>query len=147
MRLTTDRRYRFSFPTDEFWTRISQVDRYQSWWPWLRRFDADGLCTGAMWSCTVQPPVPYVVRFSIALDDVVPEQSVSARVSGDIVGRATLSVERDGHGCCARLVSDLEPDKQSLRVLSLVARPVVRFGHNWILDVGVRQFSDQTPDP
>jgi hypothetical protein len=144
MRLTTDRRYRFPFGPDEFWRRISLVDHYQAWWPWLHRFDAKGLDAGDVWSCTVHPPVPYAVRFTLALDEIEPDRSVAARIDGDIVGRATLSVERDGTGSCVRLVADLQPDKQSLKMMSLIARPLVTFGHNWILDVGVRQFTERS---
>ena len=145
MRLLTDRRYRFPFSQHEFWQRISNVGDYQSWWPWLRAFDGDRLTTGEVWACAVHPPLPYVVRFAITLDEIVPETLVAGSISGDIVGRAELSIERDGpSGCAARLVADLSPAKQSLRVMSLAARPMVRFGHNWVMDVGVRQFLERS---
>jgi hypothetical protein len=140
MRLTTDRTYSFSFDADELWTRIGRVDDYGDWWPWLHHFDGHHLSAGDVWSCEVHPPVPYVVHFAVRLDEVRQGQSVHATISGDIEGSAVLHVEHDGPECRVRLVSELSPAKQSLRVMSIAARPVVRFGHNWILDVGVRQF-------
>lgn len=140
MRLTTDRSYNFPFGVDEFWARIGRVDHYRDWWPWLHQFDGRTLSTGDVWSCEVHPPVPYVVRFTIELTGVVPGVSVTAAISGDIDGTARLRVHSDEAGCRARLVAELAPAKQSLRVMSVAARPVVHFGHNWILDVGVRQF-------
>jgi hypothetical protein len=140
MRLTTDRTYRFPFDAEEFWTRISHVDDYGHWWPWLHHFDGRRLSVGDVWSCQVHPPVPYVVHFTVRLDEVCHGRSVHATISGDIDGTAVLDVQQDGPGCSVRLVSELSPAKQSLRVMSIAARPVVRFGHNWILDVGVRQF-------
>jgi Polyketide cyclase / dehydrase and lipid transport len=147
VRLTTDRTYDFPFGPDEFWARISRVDQFQQWWPWLRRFDGEALETGHEWSCEVHPPVPYVVHFAVRIDEVVPGRSVAAQISGDILGTARIHVEADGPGCSVRLVSDLAPAKQSLRVISIAARPMVRFGHNWILDVGVRQFRANSATP
>ena len=144
MRVMTDRRYFFAFGRDEFWQRISHVGDFPTWWPWLRTFDGVRMGTGDVWSCAVHPPAPYVVRFEILLDEVVPETSIAARISGDIVGRAELSIDGDGSGCSARLVADLAPAKQSLRIMSVVARPMVRFGHNWVLDTGVRQFAERS---
>lgn len=144
MRLTTDRRYRFPFGPDELWTRISRTDEFQTWWPWLRDFDGRGLSTDDVWSCEVRPPVLYVVRFAVTLHEVVAGRSIAARVSGDIDGSATLHVEADGSGSSAWLVADLAPRKRTLRVMSIVARPLLRFGHNWILDTGVRQFRERS---
>jgi hypothetical protein len=145
MRLVTDRSYRFPFSQHEFWRRISNVDDFQTWWPWLRTFDADRLGAGDVWACAVHPPLPYVVRFEVALDEVVSATLIAGTISGDIVGRAELSIESDGSaGCAVRLVADLSPAKQALRVMSLAARPMVRFGHNWVMDVGVRQFLERS---
>lgn len=140
MRLKTNRRYVFPVGPSEFWARISNVAEYPDWWPWLRAFEGERLGAGDTWRCTVRPPVPYVVRFTVTIDDVVVERSVRATVRGDITGTAELVVDADPAGCRTTLVADLAPDKQSLRLLSVAAPPVVRFGHNWVLDVGARQF-------
>jgi hypothetical protein len=140
MRLTTDRTDHFAIGPEQFWTRINRVSDYPSWWPWLHEFDGTQLRAGEVWHCAVHPPVPYVVTFTIDIDDVQEGRSVTASIGGDINGHASMSVRPDGSGCRVRLTADLSPAKQSLRVLSLAARPVVRFGHNWILDIGVRQF-------
>lgn len=140
MRLRTDRGFLFPFGPDEMWDRISQVAEFPSWWPWLRTFAGNGLRPDDVWHCTVQPPLPYAVRFAITIDEVVAQQSVAATISGDIVGTAVLRIEPGAPGCRVRLTADLVPRKQSLQALSIVARPVVRFGHNWVLDTGARQF-------
>ncbi len=143
MRVRSDRRW--SFPTDrrELWDEISAVDRYRTWWPWLRGFDADGLQAGQTWSCVVQPPLPYTLRFSVILDEVLHEQYVSATIAGDVIGEARLELADRDAGCEARLVSLLEPGNRLLRAVASVARPMVRFGHDWVLDTGARQFASQ----
>lgn len=141
MHLKTVRSDEFPFTPDEFWERIQRVGDFQLWWPWLKHFDGHRLVPGDVWLCVVQPPVPYAVRFTITLEEVIGGRMVTARIDGDISGTATLTVTRAATGCHTTLVSDLAPDKQSLRVMSIAARPVVRFGHNWVLDAGVRQFT------
>ena len=62
------------------WRALEGVEDYQRWWPWLRRFDAGPLVTGEHWTCAARPPVPYVVRFHLALDDVVAPDHVDEPV-------------------------------------------------------------------
>lgn len=135
---------------------IAAVEDYPRWWPWLRRFDAGGLVAGEVWQATVQPPLPYSLAFTIALQRVDEGHRVDAVIDGDIGGTATLRLDdltrgegrHDGHdgdvgvgvGCEASLVSELAPRNRMLRTAARLAAPVVRFGHDWVLDTGARQF-------
>jgi uncharacterized protein YndB with AHSA1/START domain len=140
VQVTSDRLYRFDRSPGELWAAISRTDGYRSWWPWLRNLDAAGLIAGAAWECTVQPPLPYSLRFTVYLDEVVEAERVEARVSGDIEGSARLELHGDDAGCEARLVSALAPRNGVLRVVAAAAPRIVRFGHDWVLDTGARQF-------
>ena len=143
MRLRSDRRYRLPLTPGEVWERISSVEHYPLWWPWLRTFDGADLAAGAVWACEVRPPLPYSVRFDLTVDETVPGRSVAASVRGDIVGTATIAIRATGTGSEVHLVADLGPDNRALRVMSLAARPLVRFGHDWVLDTAARQFIDR----
>ena len=137
----SDRTWTFEVPAGELWSRIADVDAYRRWWPWLRSFDAGaGLVTGETWTCGVQPPLPYHVRFTIALDEVEPDRRARATVDGDITGWAHLDLTENGAGCEARLVSSLAPANPLLRRVARVAHPLVRWGHDWVLDTGRKQF-------
>lgn len=141
----SDRRWSFEESPDEIWASISEVGNYRRWWPWLRTFDPDdGLVTAACWYCEVEPPLPYVVRFRIELDRVDVARSVQTTVSGDVRGAAELTLREcpDG-GTTARLVSRLTPANPLLRTVGTVARPMVQWGHDWVLDQGRRQFVDR----
>jgi hypothetical protein len=140
MMVESDRRYRFPVPACELWSAMADVEEYRRWWPWLRSFDGRGLVAGDRWHCVVQPPLPYAVRFTVAIDEVVEAERVTATVEGDVVGTASIEIREDGEGCEARLASALAPNGRALRVLATVARPVVRFGHDWVLDAGAREF-------
>ncbi len=123
---------------------MGHVDRYRSWWPWLRELDAEGLRTGDVWTCVVQPPLPYRLRFDLTLDEVVPERSVAATVSGDIEGSASFEITEVAGGSELHLASSLAPRHPVLRAMGAVAHPIARFGHDWVLDTGLRQFRDRS---
>jgi len=95
----------------------------------------------------VQPPVPYLVRFGVTIGQVEEAALVRATVSGDVVGDATLTLNDADVGCAATLHSSLAPGNVALHLVSRVAWPVARFGHDWILDSGARQFIARAVDP
>jgi hypothetical protein len=140
MDVRSDRRYRFGVPPEALWPVLTAVEQYRTWWPWLRRFDGGPFAAGERWSCLVQPPLPYSLRFSIALHEVVPCRLATAAIEGDITGEARLELSATDDGCEARLVSHLAPANQLLRAIATVARPVAQLGHDWVLDTGLRQF-------
>lgn len=145
--ISTVRDYDLPLRRDEVWEQISTMSNYRTWWPWLRRFEAGGLDAGEEWRCEVQPPLPYLVRFKVAIEKVDAPVLVHALVLGDVVGDATLELEEAEHGCRAILRSALAPGNSALRLVSRFAAPVARFGHDWVLDSGARQFIARAAPP
>ena len=143
MHVRSDRRYRFGVGPEELWSRFGQLDDYQAWWPWLRRFEAGAIGEGERWACVVQPPLPYSLRFDLLFDEVIPARSAGVLVEGDITGHARIDIAATDTGSELRLVSHLAPASRMLRAISRLARPVATFGHDWVLDNGFRQFSDR----
>ncbi|MFL6206117.1 MAG: SRPBCC family protein [Acidimicrobiales bacterium] len=140
MRLLSDQRHRFDVAPDQLWAAMVRVDDFRRWWPWLRRFDASGVERGDVWRATVQPPLPYRVRFDLLLTDVEAPRCISVDVTGDVEGSARLEVHDDGGGSELHFTSDLTPTSRVLRAVTRVAPPVARFGHEWVLDTGLEQF-------
>lgn len=143
MRIHSDRRDAFEVPPEELWAAMSEVGCFRGWWPWLRELDASALEPGAIWSAVVQPPLPYRLRFDVHILDVVALASVTAKVTGDIEGSARLDIAATPSGSELHLVSELAPTNAVLRTVAALAGPVARFGHEWVLDTGLRQFRDQ----
>jgi len=144
VQLASDRRFRFPVAPEVFWSAIGSTDEYARWWPWLIGFRSGaerGLVGGDVWSCIVRPPLPYTLRFAVHLDDVEAPTLVTAHVTGDIGGHARLEVAPDGDGCTVRLISTLAPTGRAFAIVATLARPVVRRGHDWVLDTGARQFA------
>jgi uncharacterized protein YndB with AHSA1/START domain len=143
VRFETDRRYQLPVAPAELWAALTRVEDYQSWWPWLRRFDAAELAGDQVWVCHVQPPLPYWVRFSVVLEEVRAPHTIRATITGDVVGDAALDITAHPQGSEARLVSHLGPGNGFLKAVSRLAGPVARHGHDWVLDTGARQFIDR----
>ncbi len=125
------------------WPVLTRVQDYQAWWPWLRRFDGQAFAPGERWACEIQPPLPYRLRFTLCLDQVEPGRSATASVTGDIVGTARIELSATSRGSELHLVSALEPSTRLLRMMSGFVRPVARFGHDWVIDTGLRQFESR----
>lgn len=119
---------------------MAQVHRYREWWPWLRRFDAVALAPGEVWTATVQPPLPYRLTFRLHLLEVDAPRCVEVDVSGDIEGTARLEVVPTASGSDLHFRSDLGPRSPALATVARFAEPMVRFGHDWVIDAGLRQF-------
>jgi hypothetical protein len=142
--VVSDRRYHLAATPPNVWAALARTDQYRAWWPWLRALDARGLERGDEWQCTVRPPLPYVVRFSLLLREVEPLDHVTAQLTGDIRGTARIDLRPTGPAGAStelRLRAALEPARPLLGVLGRLAAPVARFGHDWVLDTGARQFA------
>jgi hypothetical protein len=140
VRIRSDRRHTFDASPDELWEAMSRVGEYRRWWPWLRHFEAPGLEPGVTWAATVQPPLPYRLRFDLLLLDVREPRLVVADITGDIEGEARIEVEPTAVGSELHFTSELVPTNPILRSVARMAAPVAQFGHQWVLDTGLRQF-------
>lgn len=140
MDFETDRSYQLPVPPERVWQALQQVDDYRVWWPWLRHFDAAALAAGEVWHCRVHPPLPYRVRFAVVLEEVRAPGLLEASITGNVLGRARIEISEHAVGSEARLVSSLRPSQGFLKLMTRMAGPVARFGHDWVLDRGAEQF-------
>ena len=138
--IRSDRLFRFDIGRASVWAAMTRIDRYREWWPWLHGFDGTTFSEGVRWRCVVKPPLPYTLHFEVILVEVVDHDFVRARIEGDITGWAQLTAIDHGGASEFRLISELSPANGPLRLITRVARPVATFGHDWVLDAGVRQF-------
>jgi hypothetical protein len=149
---------------------LTRTEDFRGWWPWLREFSGDGLVPGGRSTCVVRAPIPYTLRFTVAVRELVPGRLVDAVVEGDLAGPARLEVgpgspgvrgcpPEEGRGSVVRLVWEMELQRPVLRAAALFGRPVMEWGHDWVVANGVEQFlrralrvhvpydDDDDPDP
>jgi hypothetical protein len=138
-----DRRWAFDVPADRLWESLTRTDDYRRWWPWLRELSGDGLVPGGRSTCVVRAPIPYTLRFTVEIVDLVPGQRIDAVVKGDLAGPAHLEVRSLGasrRGSEVRLSWQMKLQRPVLRAAARVGRPVMEWGHDWVVSTGFEQF-------
>jgi hypothetical protein len=140
-----DRTWDLPATPSRLWEVLQGTGEYPRWWPWLREFETDGsgLVEGSVARCSVRAPIPYTLDFTVTIEHVEPGTSLDARVDGDLRGPARLEIGARAKGATARLVWTVELRAPMLRAASVVVRPVMEWGHDWIADSGVRQFRER----
>lgn len=144
-----DRTWRFDATVDELWEAFNDTSAFPAIWPWLRDFSATPLESGGTAAFRVRSPLPYSLRFVVALDDVVRPERVIASIGGDVRGPATLvlSPTADG-GSQARITWSLELIHPVLRRVEPIARRPMTWAHDRVVARGLRQFRRQVlPGP
>lgn len=128
---------------ERVWQQISKLDDYESWWPWLRRFHSEraGMVSGNVLRGLVVPPVPYPFRMQVTLDECCPPATVRASVAGDVTGSATVDFEPVGEGTVVTCCWTLRMDSLPMRVAARTAYPVLRWGHDRVVQVSVNAFA------
>ena len=100
----------------------------------------DGLVPGGCSHCVVRAPIPYTLRFTVVIRELVPGRLVDAVVEGDLAGPARLECRpEDGRGSVVRLAWEMELRRPVLRTAARFGRPMMGGGHDWVAN-GVEQF-------
>ncbi|MCC5953214.1 MAG: SRPBCC family protein [Acidimicrobiia bacterium] len=147
MSVEVDRRWSFVLdaPPDAVWATLVDTASYTTWWPWLRGEDLPEVTIGAEASVTISPPLPYELDVHIAVTDIDPPRRVATAVSGDLAG--TASVELAGTDVGTTTVTldfSLVADGSGVGRIPQVAAPLLRLGHEVVMERGVRQFARAT---
>lgn len=144
---------RFSLPAPpaEVWAAIGQVDRFETWWAWLRELRVEGvpLKSGCVLHGLVSPPVPYRMRLRVALLRCEPPSLIEADVSGDLVGPARIRFDPEPAGTRATVAWTVEMMQRPMRAAARVGSPLLRFAHDRVVESTVTRFAkmlaEETP--
>ena len=141
-------RFSFPVPPDRLWAAIARLDQFESWWGWLGQLQVDGigLEEGSVLRGTVSPPVPYRMRVEVELQRCVPYEIIDALVTGDLTGDAHLRMQPEGDCTVTDVTWSLEMLQRPMRVAARVAYPLLRWGHDRVVDATVSGFRRQLRD-
>jgi hypothetical protein len=137
-----DATFVFAAPVSRVWSTIVQFDSFTSWWGWLREFsvEGEGLQRGTVLRGVVTPPLPYRMRLDVVLGECIPERRITAAVHGDLEGAAQLTFDGDGAGSRAHASWKIEMMQQPMRIAARVAHPLLRWGHDRVVEATVDGF-------
>jgi carbon monoxide dehydrogenase subunit G len=136
------REFSFDVPPAQLWHLVEETERFEGWWPWLRDFrvDGGGLVPGAVLHGVVVPPLPYRMRVDVALVACRRPESIDADVHGDLEGSATLRLRPAGTGSRVEVAWRIEMMQRPMRLASQFALPLLRFGHDAVVEATVASF-------
>ena len=139
--------FRLAASPAEVWEAIEHGERFEGWWAWLRefRFDGPGLRAGTVLRGVVHPPVPYTMRVDVRLDRCDAPSLIEATVHGDLEGRARLALEpgdavEADRSTKADVAWTIEMRQRTMRVAARVAHPLLRWGHDRVVEATVAGF-------
>jgi hypothetical protein len=137
----------FPVPVEDFWRTIEDFDSYQVWWTWLRDFRTDtaGLVDGNVLHGTVVPPLPYRFRLEVRLHSCERLSVTKATLAGDLTGAATMHFEEVQGGTRVRVEWTLLRASTPMRVAARVARPLVLWGHDRVVEMAVAGIAGRLP--
>lgn len=148
--------FRFSVPPELVWDAIERTDEFERRWGWLDEFRLDGarLESGAVLLGVVSPPLPYHMRVRVELEDCVRPSSIEAAVHGDLEGRASLRLlpqqapeESEASATIVSVDWRIEMMQRPMRIAARVGYPLLRWGHDRVVDATVSGFRRQIEDP
>ena len=134
----------FAFPIgpEDLWAHLERVERFEQHLGWLSEFrlEGDGLKSGSTLSGVITPPLPYRMRLRVDLDECQQPSRIVATVHGDLEGQAELLLVADGAGTRVTATWTIEMTQRSMRMAARVARPLLQWGHDRVVDMTVRGF-------
>lgn len=138
-----ERSWVFPVGSEQLWATLEHTDDYPRWWSWLRSVDPVALRPGAHTCCVIAAPLPYRLHVTISVDTVVPGRLVLVHIGGDLEGDAALRLEPGVDTCRASLRWELRVRRPLLRRAARTVRPVLEWGHERVVEIGVTEFVER----
>jgi len=137
--------FRFAATPAVVWEMIERTGEFEGWWGWLGdfRLDGPGLEAGSVLVGVVSPPLPYHLRIRVELERCVRHSLIDAAVHGDLEGHGRLELAPDGDDTIASVAWKIEMMQRPMRAAARFASPLLRFGHDRVVDATVHGFRRQ----
>jgi hypothetical protein len=134
--------YEFPLRPEGIWDALEEVDQFPLWWPWLEEFRLDGgsLVSGAVLYGVVAPPLPYRMRVQIELTRCEKPGTIEALVHRDLEGEASIAICPQGLGAHIEVAWRLEMMQGPMRLADRMAHPVLKRGHDHVVENTVAEF-------
>lgn len=141
---------RFHFITDwdlpahveEVYPIIKDTSRLCDWWPsvylkvnTIKDGDANGI--GKMVSLHTKGYLPYTLRWTFEVTEVIKNKRIELSAFGDLNGKGVWTFTQIGDTCKVKYDWDINFDKPYLSKLSWLLRPIFSFNHRWAMAKGL----------
>lgn len=141
--ISFDGSFHFPVAPGELWALIEDPRNFGHWWSWLHNVECTDrrIVAGSVLTGVVDPPVPFTMWAEVVIDECERLRHISASVSGDIKGAARLDTSAAPGGTQVEIGWAVEMMQRRMRVAALVARPLLQWGHDRVVEAAVSGFS------
>ena len=124
------------------WDAIEQFEQFEQWWPWLQQFrlEGEGLRAGSVLHGVVAPPLPYRMRVRVEITHCCRPRTIDADIHGDLEGVGSVALRPVDSGARVEAAWTVEMKQRPMRLASQVAHPLLRWGHDRVVDITVARF-------
>jgi carbon monoxide dehydrogenase subunit G len=135
-------RFTFAESPAAVWSALEDLEQFERWMGSLGQFhvEGNGLRAGSVLVGTVSPPLPYRLELRLELERCVPKKLIDTAVHGDLEGDGHLRLAPWGAGTQADVGWTIEMMQRPMRAAARVAYPVLRWGHDRVVDITVHEF-------
>ena len=132
----------FAVRPEVIWNRLAHPEQFGMWFRWLSEtyLEGPGLVPGAVLRGVVAPPLPYRLRLSVWMRHVEPPTLLEADVEGDLRGPASFVFDPLDVGSRVSVDWRLEMRQPALRLAARLSPPILRWGHDRVVDWTVSSF-------
>ncbi len=129
-------------PIDPVWKIITDVGRLPEWWPMFKQAVLRGndrtLRIGQTVDCVVRAALPYALRFSLEITDLVPPNLMRLRSRGDLDGWGRWNLRDDAGTTAVTYSWDVDLTRPVLAALSQLpfARGLLERNHDAVMSQG-----------
>ncbi len=81
--------------------------------------------------------LPYTLRWSFIVTEVIPHKRIKLESRGDFVGYGIWTFEQDGEYTNVRYEWNIEAQKPLLKTLSPILKPIFEANHKWAMQTGL----------
>ena len=141
--------FEFAIPPEAVWDAIEHSERFEGWWWWLGEFrlEGGGLVPGAVLQGLVSPPVPYRMQVRVHIDECEAPTLHRRHRGRRPGGPCPLRLEPHGRGTRAEVDWSLEMMQRPMRLAARFAYPLLRWGHDRVVEATVSGFRRHVEAP
>lgn len=135
--------WRFAATPAEIEAILGDAPALMRWWQAvyldvqvLETGDANGV--GTVVTLYTKGWLPYTLRWSFRITEVVRPTRIALEAWGDLAGTGVWTIEPDGDYVRVTYAWSVRADKPLLRYFSLVMKPIFAANHQWAMAMGER---------
>ena len=81
--------------------------------------------------------LPYTLRWTFEVSQIIPYQKIVLDATGDLNGRGIWTFQKTGEGCVVNFDWNVRFEKPILSWFSFLLRPVFELNHRWAMNKGL----------